>query len=108
MNIFATEHPFDCRPEGEMRGLRSYFFGMLLVALILSPFFAGGIWFLDVTDNGDTTPGAYPPLTFWQDILAATFFSLIVAFAITALVALTARLASRLGKRGRWAQGEKT
>ena len=100
MNIFTTEHPLDCRPDGKLPGLRSYFFGMLSVALLLSPFFAVGIWLLDVTDNGDTTP-ADPPLTFWQIFLAATFFSLIVALVITALVVLTARFASRLSKQGR-------
>jgi hypothetical protein len=79
MNIFTTEHPLDSRSEDRMPGVRSYFLGMVLVAFILCPFIAVGIWFLDVTDNGGST-GGYVPAPFWLDFLAGAVASIFVAF----------------------------
>jgi hypothetical protein len=99
MNIFTTEHPLDCQSEDKMPGLRSYFFGMLFVVLVLTPFVSVWVWLSDVTGTGDTTPGAYPPLPVWNDVLVAAFISLIIAFVITSLVAIFSWFANRLCKR---------
>jgi hypothetical protein len=97
MNIFTTEHPLDCQSQGETPGLRSPLLRMLLLALILSPFLAVGIWFLDVSDNHDSTPD-FPPSPVWVDLLGAALFSLIIAFVVTGLATVFARLTCRASK----------
>src|SRR4051794_32774736 len=93
MNIFATDHPLNCDSKDKLPGVRSCFFAMLLVSLIFSRFLAIYGWYSDQIGTGDTTPGANPPLPFWEALLGAALFCLIIACVVTALFALIARFA---------------
>ena len=70
---------------------------MLLVALILWPFFFCFLWFAVVIDNNDTT-GAPDP-SFWMLFLGAVIGSILLAFISVALHRLFAWLLGRFWKR---------
>jgi hypothetical protein len=74
MNIFTTEHPLNADRKP---GLLSYFFGVLLIAVLVCPLIAVGFWVSD--DNGGST-GGYTPAPFWMDLLAAAVVCAFFAF----------------------------
>jgi hypothetical protein len=95
MNVFTTDHPLNSGSEDKKPGLRSYFFGVLLAASILCPFFAIGFWLSDITDNGNST-GGYTPAAFWVDFLAAAVVSFFVAFVGACMLMLLVLLFRKL------------
>ena len=88
MNVFTTDHPlwWDSPDRHKCNVLSS----MLVTALILFPFVLGCFWFLNATDNGDTTGG--PQDSFWEVFQCAAFFSLAAGFVMVALGRLALRV----------------
>src|SRR5262245_5358198 len=97
MNIFTRGHPLDSQSNAKPR-VCSYFLGALLASFIICPLFAIGLWFLDVTDNGDTT-GGYTPAPFWVDLLVSMVVSFIVAFLGACVLMLFALLFAKFGRK---------
>ncbi len=92
MNVFTTDHPLcsDSGPGHESSTLAC----VLGFALVLFPFVLGLFWFLNATDNRDTT--GYPPDPFWDVCQGAVMLSIVAALVIVALWRLFASMCREL------------
>ena len=99
MNVFDTEHPLNS-PKACPGFVNSGWFLCLrwvfVIALILFPFIAGFIWYLNVTDIGSTDDETDP---FWMVAMAAAIGSLIFSILFVSMFRLCAWLFRALRKQ---------
>jgi len=99
MNVFTTDHPLVRQSEDKKPGLLAYFFRMLLVALIISPFLAIVFWVQGNSDITGISTGDYEPDPFWMDFLVAMVVSFFVVFLGTSLFMLVAVIFRELRRK---------
>jgi len=90
MNVFDTEHPLNVpRPGVELRSrrCRAYLRSVSALALVLFPFLTIFFWYLNVSDDVESTD--YEVLPFWMIAAVAAINCLIISILLMSLYFLS-------------------
>lgn len=82
MNVFVTDHPLSSNSHRSNAKA-----SVLVIAIMVCPFLLALLWFTNGIGNGDTTDYG-PPDPFWEVLIEAVFYSLVVAVVVVVLYQL--------------------
>jgi hypothetical protein len=89
MNVFATDHPL----VSDSSHRHTWKASVLVVAAMLYPFLMGLLCLINGITTEDTTDYD-PPAPFWEVLVGAVFYSLIIAVVLVVLCRLGCWIAS--------------
>jgi hypothetical protein len=99
MNVFTTDHPMASQSswfDAKAHPVLSYFCGVFLLALLLSPLILFGLYEYAMTDIGADNPFPEPG---WA-LLMGSILAFILGFFCACPLLLTYRLVARIWQRG--------
>src|SRR5689334_22034397 len=94
MNIFATDHPLSSDSSRH-----TWKASVMVIAVMLCPFLLALFWLLNGITSEDTTDYE-PPGPFWEVLVCAVFYSLLIAVVAVAFYRLICFLSRKIWDGG--------